>query len=77
MTRCNKSKPKLRHSNKKSGNPSDYKHGMKGHTWKRFSKEILLDNDSLVTVCVGRKCDCGKVHYNPTGKKYLNKQVNI
>ena len=56
MTRCANSSPKHRHSNTGKGNPSNYKHGMKGHSWEKTE--------------YGRKCrNCGKKHFKPFMKK--------
>lgn len=71
MTRCPSSIKKQRHSNKRSGNPSDYKHGMRGHAWEKYTQIIMVDTDSSTTLQYGRKCkNCGKVILNPIGEKY-------
>ena len=56
MTRCPKSPKKKRVSPTGKGNPGDYKHGMRGHTW---TKIILND------ITIGRQCECGKTVYKP------------
>ena len=59
MTRCPSSPPKKRHSCTGKGSPGNYKHGMRGHSWKKLFNST--------DVHVGRKCTrCPKIV--PNGK---------
>ena len=57
MTRCPSSPSKQRHSNTGKGNPSNYKHGMRGHSWQK----IIVGDEHI-----GRQCTkCKKKILNP------------
>ena len=59
MTRCPSCPIKKRHSRTGKGNPSDYRHGMRGHSWKKIGTG---ENH------IGRECTkCGKTITNPRG----------